>query len=410
MNMSNVGEILRLANYFLLNNLKTCCTKYLEHSLHVTNVYKIKDMTEKWGMLALSKTIHAFILANLLEVVEQDEILHFDEHKINGLISNKSYPLMEELKVHIICRWVRQDIVGRYLKFQQLMTHIQWPKVNIQVIYDMIPGEKLFSESEYCLWYLLKVLEDRGSLLNVYIENLRYLEKKIQEGQNIEHQLLEKMKREKEESCKTSAVNSDSMSRLVDPNTGAVNAGKTETETMPEDGAAMSLDENFTRNRNNSTRENDELEVMPELPQHEEDLDLNVVSNKSADDNHLDTTDDIKPSEQTNSVLDTTDDVKPSEHLNSVFSTVDDNSSFTESPGKHKRKGRRPVKLRIPKSRLRHLVFPKTGKLLNSDIKEEGIKKVKKKRGRPPKKLPIMTVKVKNLFYCVCVLILYGLI
>ena len=195
---NTVGEILRLSTYLVLRELKGYCIEYLERSLQINNVYFTLDIAEKWNLDSLSKTIHGFILANLLQVVEQDEILGFDEYKIEAFISNKSFPLMEDMKIHIICKWVVHDIIRRHPYFQKLMSHIQWTRMKLENLYHVFQTEQLFTDSEYCNWYMLKLLQERGLLMQAYTETLHYLEKKVRIGQTSEQIMLSQQKEEEQ--------------------------------------------------------------------------------------------------------------------------------------------------------------------------------------------------------------------
>ena len=105
----NVQELLQLSNQFMISKLKGYCSEYLERSMHMRNIFRIKDIADKCGLPQLAKTADAYIYANLIEIVNHQEILHFSSSRLDNLLSNKSMPLTEDARLHIICRWINSQ-------------------------------------------------------------------------------------------------------------------------------------------------------------------------------------------------------------------------------------------------------------------------------------------------------------
>ena len=175
----NIHELLQLANQFMISKLKGYCSEYLERSMHVGSVFRIKEMAEKCGLPQLAKTADAFIFANLMEIIEQEEILVFSSAKLDNLLSHKSIPLTEDMRLHIICRWVKHDLTTRQYSIQSLLSHIQWERINIQSLYNLLGVENnIFLESEWCMFQILQYLDDNRLLFHLYRDTYNNLRQK----------------------------------------------------------------------------------------------------------------------------------------------------------------------------------------------------------------------------------------
>ncbi|KAK2148449.1 hypothetical protein LSH36_497g02092 [Paralvinella palmiformis] len=84
-NRNNVEELIRLSNRFMIPKLKGYCCAYLERSMNVTNCFMTKDVAQKTGLSSFAKTAEAFIMANIMDVIQQEELLQFSYKKIIGL-------------------------------------------------------------------------------------------------------------------------------------------------------------------------------------------------------------------------------------------------------------------------------------------------------------------------------------
>jgi len=64
----NVGEIMRLANHFLVTKLRDFCGEFLVKYIDPENCLQIKDIADKFGMPGLSKSATIFVQNRLQDV------------------------------------------------------------------------------------------------------------------------------------------------------------------------------------------------------------------------------------------------------------------------------------------------------------------------------------------------------
>ena len=94
-----VPELLRLANHFLIEHLKQGCIAFLERNITAANCFSIKEQIERSGCLSLVHTVESFILCNIGDIVQHEEVLEFTYSKLEQLISSKVCRLLSECHV-----------------------------------------------------------------------------------------------------------------------------------------------------------------------------------------------------------------------------------------------------------------------------------------------------------------------
>ena len=152
-----VPELLRLANHFLIEHLKQGCIAFLERNITAANCFSIKEQIERSRCQTLVHTVESFILCNIGDIVQHEEVLEFNYSKLEQLISSKSYMLTENQRLALVIHWVGHRITERTRYFRKLLTHVRWQTVNLHQVYEIIQQDQLFVTSEYCLFHMLQV-------------------------------------------------------------------------------------------------------------------------------------------------------------------------------------------------------------------------------------------------------------
>ena len=179
-NRANVCELIEVANDMVLPRLRGFCAQFLQQTLNPGNCYFVKNVAEKYQLSLLSKTVHSYILTNFTEIINEKEILNFTADEINLLASNLSMPITEETRLRLVCKWIAADVSSRYTQFDRLISHLQWPLFNTKTVYNVIETEKLFTVSEYCMHGILRALNERGRLPQLYVDTMRHLAIKLE--------------------------------------------------------------------------------------------------------------------------------------------------------------------------------------------------------------------------------------
>ena len=172
---TNVTDLLKLANQYVIEKLKTHCCEFLERTMTVSNCYATKAIAELCHLPQLTKNIEAFTLTNLSAVIEQEEILNLDDHRFETFLANKSMPLTEDMKFGLLIKWIQQDFDDRHQKLPVLLQHIQWSQINQLNIVAGIRDSVMFRDSEWCTYIILQLLEDNHMISPVHLSTLEHL-------------------------------------------------------------------------------------------------------------------------------------------------------------------------------------------------------------------------------------------
>ncbi len=340
---TTVSELLRLANHFMINKLKEHCSEYMERNINVTNCFSIKEQATKCGCTALAQTSEYFIVTNISEIIQQQEVIEFTSSQLENLLSfKKAFELTEDQKFWIIIRWLKYKTEEREKDCRAILGYIFWSHVNLDLVYVAIKTDDLFSTSERCLFDLLSVLEENSLLVGEYTDILEQLRPNISKLQ-MEH---------------TNAMIQSAVTAAIGElhNSFATNKGpKSEIENdefLQDDGKIEPQDDS------------NYVKVTSRIEEEEEGNDGGFIVGDDGDDtteNESITMPKIDPE-----MIDSESMYQPPAPVITV----------RPGRGRHKRKGI-PVKVRINKKKIKPLKIDKVRLI---------IPKLPKKRGRPPKK------------------------
>ncbi len=181
-----VEDLLKLSNRFMINILKCYCSEFLARNLTVSNCFGTKALAQDNGLQQLTLTVESFILANVMEIVEQTEVLSFSNQRLVEFVSHKTMPMTEELKLHLVCRWVVHSLETREYAFQLFVNCLQWNKANMRIMYAILQENPLFRSSEWCMFVLLQKFEERGCLYSTYRDSIAQLKEKFAQQWNVD--------------------------------------------------------------------------------------------------------------------------------------------------------------------------------------------------------------------------------
>jgi hypothetical protein len=86
---TNVAEMLRLANHFLVSKLKTHCEEFLDKNLRLDNCLQTRHLADKYDMTDLIRHVAIFVRAHVHQIVKQQDFLQFSSNQIQDFVSDK---------------------------------------------------------------------------------------------------------------------------------------------------------------------------------------------------------------------------------------------------------------------------------------------------------------------------------
>ncbi|KAL7643410.1 UNVERIFIED_CONTAM: hypothetical protein RMT77_005392 [Armadillidium vulgare] len=165
MDKNNVGEILKLADAFLMIALKDHCSIYLQHYLDNSNCLTIWEMANRFGLETVKKLSSKYISTHLSEILEGGMVLTTTKLRLENFIRSSEWKLSEEKLFDLITSWVYYDPEKREIGFRSLLTWISWQTISPDVVVNKVQEHPLYSLSPKCCATIIDVLNE-NCLLN----------------------------------------------------------------------------------------------------------------------------------------------------------------------------------------------------------------------------------------------------
>lgn len=96
--ISNVEELLRLANHFIVNKIIEYCTEFLEKTLNIDNCLLIFDLVRKYNLRNIT-ALDNMLSTKLNDIINGYEVLNLTTEKLTDFIKHevKTLPKLQHL-------------------------------------------------------------------------------------------------------------------------------------------------------------------------------------------------------------------------------------------------------------------------------------------------------------------------
>ena len=139
-NATNAEDMVKTADYLIIQSLKTKVAEYLEESIDATNCLALESLAVQFGCDSLEQVAIAFKLQNFVAVVKTDDFKALDFEKVKELVSHDEIIVSKEEDVYeAVMSWVKHDVLSRECLFPYLLKCL-----------------RLFSLSKYGIWEILR--------------------------------------------------------------------------------------------------------------------------------------------------------------------------------------------------------------------------------------------------------------
>ncbi|XP_020629748.1 kelch-like protein 12 [Orbicella faveolata] len=115
----NAENLIELADYLLLSNLKAFAGKYVEENISTANCISIYYLAKKYLCQDLIDICLKLIYSNFSSVAESDDFLNLSSHEVEKWISSDEIVIdAEENVFELVLRWIDHDKNQRRVKFR----------------------------------------------------------------------------------------------------------------------------------------------------------------------------------------------------------------------------------------------------------------------------------------------------
>lgn len=159
----NVKDLLEVAEYFQIGDLKQACRDYL-FSVEITidNCVHICLMCSQYDLDIYNKT-YDFLRGHLPDVMKKNDILTLTHDSILAFITDTtlSYITQEEF-FNFIVRWVNHDQKARLQYFCELFCALDLLQMSKQSIENLLERNELVAKFEDCKSHILRAKQTTG--------------------------------------------------------------------------------------------------------------------------------------------------------------------------------------------------------------------------------------------------------
>lgn len=153
-----IKDILEVADYLQIDDLKTACTSYLMAvDVNVHNCVHICLLASLYDLDIYDK-VFDYIKGHLPEVMQQDDTLSLTAESILEMLRDKSlnYVSVSDFFVFII-KWVEHDKKNRAVHFERLFCELDLKKISRDFLESTVETSILVMNSEKCKVHVLNV-------------------------------------------------------------------------------------------------------------------------------------------------------------------------------------------------------------------------------------------------------------
>ncbi|KAL9957018.1 hypothetical protein ACROYT_G038598 [Oculina patagonica] len=157
----NARDLIVMADYLFLENLKTLAEGVLTQKLNASNCISIYYFSERYQCTELFSNTKKFILANFsaVYVASRQEILNMSRKEVHMWISSDEINLTAEEDVfNIILAWINHDKPKRKKYFPELFRQVRLVYVSLDFLCSNIVTNDLVNDNEDCLALVEKAM------------------------------------------------------------------------------------------------------------------------------------------------------------------------------------------------------------------------------------------------------------
>ncbi|XP_060071953.1 kelch-like protein 11 [Ylistrum balloti] len=154
----NVQDLLEVADYFQITELKRACQDYLYSvNINTDNCVRICLMCSLYDLDLYTRAFD-FLRGNLPEVMQKEDILSLTHDSVMSLLSDPSlcYVSQEDF-FHFIVRWVQSEQEVRLVYFEELFSALNLLNIPKKFLEEVIEKHKFVNSSRNCKDMVLNV-------------------------------------------------------------------------------------------------------------------------------------------------------------------------------------------------------------------------------------------------------------
>lgn len=163
---SNVEELLKLADHFIIHKIVEYCIEFLGTKLNIDNCLFTYFLTKRFKLKHLGNIVENWIASHIDEVCKGEEIMQLNSSQLKDFFENKCFILSTTKALTVLSQWVLVDIEKREKEFDRLIkcfpTHVLEPVEVFKHLDTCI----LYNRSDICTFRFLDYLFQNNWMLS----------------------------------------------------------------------------------------------------------------------------------------------------------------------------------------------------------------------------------------------------
>ncbi|CAH1154153.1 unnamed protein product [Phaedon cochleariae] len=155
---SNVEELLKLADHFILTKVIEYCIEFLGTKLCLDNCLFTYFLTSRFKLKHLGNIVENWIASHVEDICKGDEILRLSANELLNFLKNKNFVLTTSGALNLLSEWVQLDVGKREKNFEMLIKCFPTNDLEPIEVFKHLDTCSLYIKSELCLYKFLDYL------------------------------------------------------------------------------------------------------------------------------------------------------------------------------------------------------------------------------------------------------------
>ncbi|XP_019871713.2 myoneurin [Aethina tumida] len=155
---TNVEELLKLADHFILTKVIEYCIEFLGTKLNLENCLFTYFLTQRFKLKHLGNIVENWIVSHIDEICKGEEIVNLSPNELQEFFKNKSFVLTTSKSLSVLSQWVLMDVEKREKDFDRLIKCFPTNNLEPAEVFKHLDTNILYTKSELCLYRFLDYL------------------------------------------------------------------------------------------------------------------------------------------------------------------------------------------------------------------------------------------------------------
>lgn len=175
---SNVEELLKLADHFILTKVIEYCIEFLGTKLNLENCLFTYFLTQRFKLKHLGNIVENWIASHIDNICDGEEIGRLSSKELQDFFRNKNFILTTQKALSLLSKWVLLDIEKREKYFDKLVRCFYTNSLEPSEVFKHLDTCILYTKSELCLFRFLDYLAQNNWTLSSFKTRYEVLQAK----------------------------------------------------------------------------------------------------------------------------------------------------------------------------------------------------------------------------------------